>query len=139
MANSVMPVALVISPDEPCYRLDERHMQSPGNRGFHRYQRLLVIRGDRLAEHVVDLGPASKWKGVEQFAMPGGVIDRTTKRIWIEHTVGEMQEMAETHRNGFMKGPQHEPTDLKKRLLESLDRQRARGSVFGQHMRVERN
>jgi len=83
-----------ILPDEPCYGLYELNFQSPGNKGFHRYQIILVIRGDRLAEYRQDMGLAKKYKG-DQVRIPGGVKDETTGRITIVHTVAELQELAE--------------------------------------------
>ncbi len=85
--------------DEPCYGLFELNFQSPGNRGFHRYQITQVIRGDRIAEFRKDLGKAKKFKGVDQFRIPGGV-KLSTGRIQIVHKVGELLDIAEHLRNG---------------------------------------
>ena len=84
----------VISLDEPCFLLIEEHMQSPGSKGFHRYQIVTVVRNDELVEWHHDMGPATKFKNIDQFRIPGGVRDERTRRIYIEHTVGELQEIA---------------------------------------------
>ena len=69
-------------------------MQSPGAKGFHRYQIITVVRNDELVEWHHDMGPATKFKGIDQFRIPGGVRDERTRRIYIEHTVGELQDIA---------------------------------------------
>jgi hypothetical protein len=86
--------ALWISPDEPCFTLAEVNLQSPGSRGWRRYQVVYVVRNDRLAEHQIDLGPAKKFKA-DQFRIPGGVQDKKTGHVEIVHTVGELQDMAD--------------------------------------------
>lgn len=85
-----------LSIDEPCLGLYEMVMQSTGSRGFHRYQIFKVIRdGDKIAEYQRDMGDSDQWEGVEQFRIPGGVQDEDTGRIYIEHTVGELIDIAE--------------------------------------------
>ncbi len=88
-----------VSPDEPCLGLFELDYQSPGNRGFHRYQIAQVIRDGQVAEYREDLGPSKKFKGVPQRRFPGGTIDPQTRRIFIVETVGRLKEAADTGRN----------------------------------------
>lgn len=95
MSDLVVGTNLVLD-NEPCLALTETHIQSPGSKGFRRYQIIRVIRSDRVAEFRKDLGPAKKFKGVEQIAIPGGVIDG--KKIYIEHTVAELKDIADTIR-----------------------------------------
>ena len=85
--------------DEPCYGLFELNYQSPGNKGFHRYQIIQVIRGDQIAEYRKDLGKAKKFKGVDQFRIPGG-IRRPDGKIVIVHKVGELLDIALELRHG---------------------------------------
>ena len=142
MVKGILPVACVVSEDEPCYWLTELHLQAPDYKGFRRYQIVWVVRDDALAQYITDLGLASKYKGVEQFSVQGGGTDEDTGRIWIEHTVAELQEIADIHRAGLMGKPEHKPRDLKLALLTQLDEQRigrSRRSTFGAYSRVERN
>lgn len=82
-----------ISEDEPCLGLFEMNLQSPGNRGWHRYQLIYVMRGDFPSEFRRDMGLAKKLKDV-QIRIPGGAWDEFTGRYYVEHTVGELVEMA---------------------------------------------
>ena len=83
-----------ISDDDPCLGLYELNFKSPDQRSRHRYQIIMVIRnGDKPAEYRIDLGLASKFKGVDQFRIPGGVIDETGQ-IFIEETVGRLKDIA---------------------------------------------
>jgi hypothetical protein len=84
----------VVNLNEPCFGLFEINLQSPGSRGFHRYQILYVVRGDKLSEAWLDMGLAKKFK-VDQFRIPGGVADGETGRIEICHTVGELMDIAD--------------------------------------------
>ncbi len=88
----------VVSEDEPCLGLFEMHLQSPCSRGYHRYQIIYVMRGDRPAEFRRDMGKAANFKGVEQFRIPGGAYDETTQRYYVEHSVGELVEIADRMR-----------------------------------------
>lgn len=141
--KQILPVTYSVMDDEPCYWLTEQHLQSPGSKGFRRYQIAWVMRGDKLHEFTTDLGPASKFKGVEQFNVQGGGTDVDTGRIWIEHTVAELREIADVHRNGLMgKAPTYEPIDYRALLTDQMDRkrrERKRQSTFGPYSRVERN
>lgn len=83
-----------ISEDEPCMGLFEMDFQSPGNKGFHRYQVVYVMRGDKPAEYRKDLGQSTKFKA-DQFRIPGGAYDEITDRYYVEHTVGELRDIAD--------------------------------------------
>jgi hypothetical protein len=85
--------------NEPCYGLYELNYQSPGNKGFHRYQIVLVVRNDQITEYRKDLGKASKFKGVDQIRIPGG-IRQANGKIIIVHTVGELMDIADDLRAG---------------------------------------
>ncbi len=87
------PIALSVTNDEPCLLLLEEDRQSPGNRGFHRYQILYVMRGDKPAEYSEDLGSSKKFRA-NGLRIPGGAKDETTGVFHIEHTVGELRDMA---------------------------------------------
>mgnify|MGYP001575673000 CR=1 FL=1 len=89
----------VISLDEPCFLLIEEHLQSPGAKGLHRYNIVTVVRNDELVEWHHDMGSAKKFRDVDQFRIPGGVQDPRTKRLYIEHTVGELREIADILRS----------------------------------------
>lgn len=83
--------------DEPCYGLFELNFQSPGSRGFHRYQIIQVIRNDRIAEFRKDLGASKKFKGIDQFRIPGGFKSNGT--VHIVHKVGELIDIANEMRH----------------------------------------
>lgn len=70
------------------------NLQSPGSRGFHRYQIIQVMRGDKPTEMRRDMGSAKSFKA-NQFRIPGGAKDEVSGRFWIEHTVGELIDIAE--------------------------------------------
>ena len=85
-----------ISEDEPCLALFEIHEQSPGSYGFHRYQIIYVMRGDKPAEYRLDMGLVKDgWLGVDQFRVPGGAYDSETDKYYVEHSVGQLREIAE--------------------------------------------
>lgn len=86
-----------ISEDEPCLGLFEMNLQSPNNKGFHRYQIVYVMRGDKPAEYRKDMGLAKKFK-FDQLRIPGGAYDETTNKYYVEHTVGELRELADDMR-----------------------------------------
>lgn len=122
------PVALWVSPDEPCYSLKEVELQSPGSKGWHRYQIVLVVRGDRLAEYRVDLGPRERWP-FPCFVIPGAV-PVGNGRVDIIETVGRLQFLAEEQRGRPPVEAQYPELfpglDLKKRALDTLEQRIAR-------------
>ncbi len=131
----------VLSPDEPCFNLSEINLQAPDSRGWRRYQVLLVVRGDRLAEFRSDLGPARRFTA-QQFRIPGGVRDEVSGRIEILHTVGELRDIADRLRAGLVRPPELAPTDLVAGYHETLEerRRRRRGrSTFGPLARRQRS
>ncbi|KKL55408.1 hypothetical protein LCGC14_2255690 [marine sediment metagenome] len=81
-----------VLPDEPCHGLAEGPMHMPFGAGFQRrwVQRIFVIRGDAIAKHMIDLGPAEDW---EDRAMP------LIMPSFGENTVAQLQESAEQTRN----------------------------------------
>lgn len=87
--KKLIPVAHTILGDEKAWGLYEIHEQSPGNRGFHRYQIIQVIRDGKIAEFRKDMGLASKWKGVKQLRIPS----------LMEHTVDELMDLADELRH----------------------------------------
>jgi len=77
-------VTQVISMEELAWGLYELNMQSPGSRGFHRYQIIQVVRDGTITEVWVDMGLAKKWRKYNEIRIPS----------LLEHTVGELVEMA---------------------------------------------
>lgn len=65
--------------------LYEIHEQSPGSKGFHRYQIIQVIRDGQIAEWRRDMGLAKNFKGVNQLRIPA----------LLEHTVDELIDLAD--------------------------------------------
>ena len=80
----ILPVADKIFGNEKAVSLYEMHLQSPGNRGFHRYQIIHVIRGDVVCEWRKDMGKAENFNGISQLRIPS----------YMEHTVDELKAMA---------------------------------------------
>jgi hypothetical protein len=74
--------------------LYEVNEMSPDNRGWHRYQVILVARDGKLAEYRTDLGPKENFKGQRQLNIPS---------LW-EHTVEYLIKLAEELRK--------DPTDI---------------------------
>lgn len=70
--------------DEKAWGLFEIHEQSPGSKGFHRYQIIQVNRDGKIAEFRRDMGSAKGFKGVNQIRIPS---------LW-EHTVDELMDIA---------------------------------------------
>jgi hypothetical protein len=94
-----------------------------------------VIRNDTLAEHRVDLGPRDAFSAA-QFRVPGGVVDDATGRFHVLHTVGELRDIADFQRNGFLPAPHVEPTDVVGQWHDLIDRRRKarrNQSTFGPH------
>lgn len=83
--SKLYPITLTVAPFEKAFALYEVNEQSPGNRGFHRYQTVLVARDGRLAEYRRDLGLSKNFKGQRQVNIPS---------LW-EHTVSYLQGLAE--------------------------------------------
>ena len=132
---------LAVSEDEPCFMLAELNFQSPGSRGWRRYQHLVVVRDEKLADARIDLGPA-KEHTAPGFRIPGGVHDEKSGRIEILHTVGELRDIADFQRGGLMWQPEVQPADLVVGYHEHLDQSRKwakRESVFGALGKVQRD
>ena len=112
MAN-ILYGTTYIKEDEPCLSLTEQHLQSPGSRGFHRYQIIQVIRDDKVTEYREDMGSVRKFRGKNELRILGGAKDPDTGRIYIEETVGRLRLMAEQLR---------EKNGLDKKDLAQVDR-----------------
>ncbi len=85
--------------DEPCMGLFELNFQSPGNKGFHRYQIILPVREEgRIYEYRKDMGPAKRFKGVDQLRVPGGV-RLPNGKLMVAHKVGELIDIADQLRD----------------------------------------
>ena len=81
-------IATTLDPNEKVFRLTEVNLTRPPTHQPHRYQIILVNRGDRIAEWWYDLGPVGNFTA-NQFTFP---------LIW-EHSVAEAQYMAEVKRH----------------------------------------
>lgn len=88
----IIPVAENIIGSEKAIALYEVNLQSPGSRGFHRYQIIQVPRGGVVCEWRKDMGAASKFKGVNQLRIPS----------LMEHSVDELKLMADSLRGGHV-------------------------------------
>lgn len=85
----ITPVANTILGNERAWGLFEIHEQSPGSRGFHRYQIIQVVRDGQIAEWRRDMGLANKFKGIRQLRIPA----------LLEYTVDELMDLASELRN----------------------------------------
>ena len=94
--KTIRTPVLSVSMDEPAFNLSEVYLLTPDSAAWHRYQVILVIRGDKLAEFQRDLGPRGKFS-VGEFRIPGG-LTHTNGKIEIVHTVGELVDIADTLR-----------------------------------------
>jgi len=133
MDKAIYPATTWISIDEPCYWLGESYKQSPGSKGFHRYQVIHVIRNDRLAEYVTDMGPAHMYKGIPQF----------NQIVAGYHTVGECMDIATEQRNGLgVKPRERQPKDLWGEYALSLEEKEKRKknlTTVGAYVTVQRD
>ena len=78
-------VATTVIGNEKATWLLERHEKTPDERGFHRYQRIYVIRDGCPAEFRRDMGDARNYKGVNEITIPS----------FLEYTVDELMDMAD--------------------------------------------
>ena len=88
----IIPAVDKIFGNEKAIALYELHLQSPGSRGFHRYQIIQVPRNGVVCEWRKDMGLAKNFKGVNQIRIPS----------LMEHTVDELKAIADvTRRSKF--------------------------------------
>lgn len=102
--------------DEHAYSLSEVNLPGPRGRGRHRWQIILVNRGDRLTEFRRDLGDVALYSAM-QFRIPS---------LWV-HTVGELLDMAEHLRYRTEDGPEQfvpTPTDLWARYFDKQEQRK---------------
>ena len=136
----LMAETLVVTMDEPCFLLVEVNLQSPGSRGWHRYQILTVVRDEKLANARVDLGPAKDYIA-PQFRVIGGVHDEHTGKTELLHTVGELVDIADFQRAGMIRQPEIQQSDLQDGYYKHRDAVRLasrRVSQFGPRHRIQR-
>lgn len=85
-------VALMVSPDEPCHGLREEPRMMPrpdGSQSWRWTQTVFVIRGDTIAAHTTDYGPAEDFANVTPLMMPS----------FGDDTVAQLREHAEKNRH----------------------------------------
>ena len=87
-----------VSPDEPCLRLSELYQLDENNSKLRRYQVTYVIRYDKPAKHMLDMGPYESFT-TSEFHLPGAVKDERTGNVTIVHTVAELQDVANALRD----------------------------------------
>jgi hypothetical protein len=128
-----------VSPDEPCMGLQECNRLMPGAGGateWHRVQCVYVVRGDAIAEHVRDLGPAVNFEGIPETKMLG----------FGEESVALFQEQADRDRaDDYYRKLQrelHEGSSLIKDFIDQKERNWKlirNQSVFGPSVTRQRN
>ena len=83
--TNVVPIALTVDPNEKVWSFAETTKQSPGSRGFHRYELISVTRDGELAVHERDMGVASLFPGAKRaIVIPS----------YFEHSVAELRDIA---------------------------------------------
>lgn len=87
--TELVNITQYVDPNEKVWRFAETTKQSPGSRGFHRYELFSVLRDGELAVYERDMGPAKDFEGA--------------KRLWqmlafFEHTVDECRALATENR-----------------------------------------
>jgi hypothetical protein len=82
--------------DEPCLLLTEQNFNG------RRVQIIQVMRADKAVEFRKDLGNEKTFIA-SSFQIPGGVRDEVTGKFYIEHTVGELVDIAEALREKDIK------------------------------------
>ena len=128
----------IVLDDEPCYLLCEFIQPSRSFKSKSRYQRLSIVRGDRLVTAWVYLGPAASF-AQDEFQIPGGDVVEGRGKVW--HTVGELREIAEELR-GRKPYREQEPSDLQTMLRSFVDernRWRRHTSTFGEGVHLQRD
>ena len=80
----ILPIADKIFGGEKAISLFEIHEQSPGSKGFHRYQIIRVPRNGVICEWRKDMGLAKNFRGINQLRIPS----------FMEHTVDELKAIA---------------------------------------------
>lgn len=127
--------------EEPIWALKELNQPAADFKSTRRWQILTIVRGDKMVELRRDLGPAESF-AVDEFAIPGGVADPVTGHIYIEHTVGELLDMADLLRSDKYNRPERPAvSDLiggYRDLPDRFDRARRGLSMFGEKVRVQR-
>jgi len=81
-----------VHPDEPCHGLREEPRMMPGPSGAQSWrwvQTVFVVRGDAIAAHTTDYGPAEKFAQVTPLMMPS----------FGDDTVAQLREHAEKNRH----------------------------------------
>lgn len=79
--TKIMPIATSITGDEKALWLREIDEQSSGNRGFHRYQLVYVVRDGNWAEFRRDLGPSTNFKGINYLNIPS-LLEKTVDQLF---------------------------------------------------------
>jgi hypothetical protein len=81
---NITPAVDKIFGNEKAIALYEMHLQSPGSKGFHRYQIIHVPRNGVVCEWRKDMGLAKNFRGISQLRIPS----------YMEHTVDELKAIA---------------------------------------------
>ncbi len=124
-----------VDEDESCLFFFEGIKVSPPNAPLpgqrHRYERILVNRGDKIAEWWFDLGLAADFTA-NLFQMPC---------LWL-HSVGEARECAMANRAGVIGKIEYEPRDIWGdyfRQEEEKEAIRQRKTTVGPFITIQRN
>ena len=127
-----------VYPDEPCYGLFEGPLMRTVGKGqdYRWCQVVRVIRGDRKAEYLTDMGPAENFELVTPVMMPS----------FGENTVAQLQDRADRNRHDTYwqeraKQQQAESTLIADhiRQFEQIHEVIRNRSIFGPAVTVQRN
>lgn len=124
--------------DEPAAALIEFDLARKDGKGYHRYQQIHVVRGERLAEFTYDLGPSGNFTA-NGFVINGCGSKDADPRDW--ETVDSIRDYADEirSRGGFVRSVA--PTVTQEnwaRYAEEQERRRQHRSTFGSAVAITR-
>jgi hypothetical protein len=137
--HKVWPVAYKVDPNEKALLLVERNENRPDYKGFRRYLTIFVVRKDRLAKYMEDMGNSDLFAAPE-LQIPGGDPGKPLGE-W-EETVAALKDYADDFREWLtqrrferavmdLQGGFHDQIDEEARALRAL-------SQFGPLSNVQR-
>lgn len=126
----LVSVAYSVDPDEYALGLSETNQVRPDSRGVERVQTITVVRSDQPAIYKKSLGPRDQFRA-DEFNIPSGVPDETTGRWFLNHTVGELQDLADAMREQSPQLEEIEVTRLGDGYLKAIE------MIQAHHMKPE--
>lgn len=139
MSEELTTIAMTVSLDEGCWGMmcgPQQVAMPSGAIENHWVERFRVIRGDKIAIHAVDHGPAENFKGVPDLQMPS----------YGDDSIGWMMQAAEHHRHDTRWEKRRREmiaeSTMIRTVLQQIEENRdyiANRSTFGPHVNKQRN